>query len=590
MSFGITTNPDGELVVRQLPIDYLTALPGAGEFIGHLVALTTGAIGLYSWNGSAWIGPFGAGGGGGAPTGASYLVLGLDGTLTAERVLTAGVGVNFVDGGANGALTINAPGAVTPTGTGFPHVTAGVLDAAAKLVDTADVNNDQITYPKMQNVSAESRLLGRGQGAGVGDVQEIEPTGLIQVSGTTLIINLTAGSKLAGRSAGSGGPAQQISLGAGLGMTGSVLETTGLATNTPSFVVLALTADLTDERALAVGAGLSLVDAGANANVTLDRAALTGDVTAAAGSNATSIAAGAVDTPELADGAVTLAKHANNSVDNAKLAQMLAGTVKGRAPGAGTGDPTDITLSGTAGPSRVPYSKATGVEVAYLEPHSAQALLVTNASLTAAWKAKHTGPGVLRTKADGTIDWSGTFTEAQIQFAKADGDDVAFVQIGRTGSFPGIPYNGQFCYRYDLHTWFFYSASAAGWLGSEVLEMPFHTIADLVFVATPLYAMWGQSAGIAFTDTFGQIWPYQTKLVGLGVVMNASGTCTLQVTGAGTAIGGTDAISLSSQSKKSTWATFSTAVAKDTVLGVKLTAGTFEGPGSGTAYFRRFEV
>jgi hypothetical protein len=43
---------------------------------------------------------------GGAPTGASYLVLGLDATLTAERVLTAGVGLSFTDAGANSTLTV----------------------------------------------------------------------------------------------------------------------------------------------------------------------------------------------------------------------------------------------------------------------------------------------------------------------------------------------------------------------------------------------------------------------------------------------------------------------------------------------------
>lgn len=50
----------------------------------------------------------------GAPVGASYLTLGLDGTLTNERVLTAGTNVTFSDTGANGTLTINASG-----GSGF---------------------------------------------------------------------------------------------------------------------------------------------------------------------------------------------------------------------------------------------------------------------------------------------------------------------------------------------------------------------------------------------------------------------------------------------------------------------------------------
>ncbi len=70
---------------------------------------------------------------------------------------------------------------------------------------------------------------------------------------------------------------------------------------------------------LAVGGSTSVT---VNAN-DVQRAALTGDVTAPANSNATTIAA--------------------NAVTNAKLAQMAARTVKLRADGAGTGDPIDGT-------------------------------------------------------------------------------------------------------------------------------------------------------------------------------------------------------------------------------------------------------
>ena len=88
--------------------------------------------------------------------------------------------------------TIIAPSAgptgsgTTPTGTGFVHVTAGVQDAAAKLVDTADVNADQITYAKIQNVSAASKLLGRGSAGGAGDVEEITLGTGLSMSGGTL--------------------------------------------------------------------------------------------------------------------------------------------------------------------------------------------------------------------------------------------------------------------------------------------------------------------------------------------------------------------------------------------------------------------
>jgi parallel beta-helix repeat protein len=57
----------------------------------------------------------------------------------------------------------------------------------------------------------------------------------------------------------------------------------------------------------------------------IQRAALTGDVTASAGSNTTVIP--------------------NDQVSNAKLANMADSTIKGRAAGAGSGDPTDLTAA-----------------------------------------------------------------------------------------------------------------------------------------------------------------------------------------------------------------------------------------------------
>lgn len=47
------------------------------------------------------------GGGGGAPVDAEYVVMALNGTLTVERVLTAGLGIAIVDGGAGGLVTLS---------------------------------------------------------------------------------------------------------------------------------------------------------------------------------------------------------------------------------------------------------------------------------------------------------------------------------------------------------------------------------------------------------------------------------------------------------------------------------------------------
>jgi hypothetical protein len=56
---------------------------------------------------TGWIAVSNAGGGGGgAPTGAQYVTLATDATLTGERVLTAGKDITLTDGGAGNALTV----------------------------------------------------------------------------------------------------------------------------------------------------------------------------------------------------------------------------------------------------------------------------------------------------------------------------------------------------------------------------------------------------------------------------------------------------------------------------------------------------
>lgn len=49
-----------------------------------------------------------AGGGGGAPTTATYVTLSTDATLVNERVLTAGANIAFTDAGPGGTLTVDA--------------------------------------------------------------------------------------------------------------------------------------------------------------------------------------------------------------------------------------------------------------------------------------------------------------------------------------------------------------------------------------------------------------------------------------------------------------------------------------------------
>lgn len=75
---------------------------------------------------------------------------------------SAGGGGGGVSDGDKGDITVSSSGAVWT------------------------VDNDAITYAKMQNVSAASRVLGRGSASGSGDVQELTLGSNLSMSGTTI--------------------------------------------------------------------------------------------------------------------------------------------------------------------------------------------------------------------------------------------------------------------------------------------------------------------------------------------------------------------------------------------------------------------
>ena len=130
--------------------------------IEEAVAPTTAGDTL-QWNGSAYVwAP--AGGGGGAPTTATYVTLSTDATLTNERVLTQGTGITIVDGGAGGAVTVNSfvvdgdKGDLTVSSSG----TVWTID------------NDVVSNAKLANM-ATATLKGRVS-AGSGDPEDLTGT------------------------------------------------------------------------------------------------------------------------------------------------------------------------------------------------------------------------------------------------------------------------------------------------------------------------------------------------------------------------------------------------------------------------------
>lgn len=121
-------------------------------------------------------------------------------TITAGDGLTNTAGTFSVDA-ADATLVVGAAGVKRAPITG--DVTIGDGSNAATIANnactTAKIADDAVTYQKCQNVSAASRLLGRGSAAGAGDIEELACTGGLSISGTNLTIadSALAWSKLA---------------------------------------------------------------------------------------------------------------------------------------------------------------------------------------------------------------------------------------------------------------------------------------------------------------------------------------------------------------------------------------------------------
>lgn len=91
---------DSAGTMKTMPLADFTdeASPAAGDYV--MIVGAEGDVRKTNWSNLP-------GAGGGAPTTATYVVMSLDGTLSAERTLAAGAGMTLTDGGANGAATLD---------------------------------------------------------------------------------------------------------------------------------------------------------------------------------------------------------------------------------------------------------------------------------------------------------------------------------------------------------------------------------------------------------------------------------------------------------------------------------------------------
>jgi hypothetical protein len=218
-----------------------------------------------------------------------------------------------------------------PPGTGITALT-GDVTAAGPGSAAATIANDSVTYAKMQNVSAASKLLGRGSAGGAGNVEEITLGANISLSGTTLNVPDDHGiTQLTGDVTAGPGDGSQA---ATLSNTGVAAAAYGDATHVPQ-----VTVDAKGRVTLAANVPITFpTDTGITQ--------LTGDVLAGPGSGS--------QVATLGNNAVTGSKLATGSVDNTKLADAAvtydkiqdvssASKLLGRGDSA-AGDVQEITL------------------------------------------------------------------------------------------------------------------------------------------------------------------------------------------------------------------------------------------------------
>jgi hypothetical protein len=79
----------------------------------------------------------------------------------------------YLKAGVVTPTAIGGGGGSTPTGTGFIHVTAGVQDGAAALVQTADITDGNVTLIKLANMATASLYYRKTAGAGAPEVQTL---------------------------------------------------------------------------------------------------------------------------------------------------------------------------------------------------------------------------------------------------------------------------------------------------------------------------------------------------------------------------------------------------------------------------------
>ena len=254
----------------------------------------------------------GSGGGSGAPTDAEYVVATANGTLTNERVATSSTSIT-ADAGTIGQMLFKRAA-----------LTGDVVADADS--NSLTIPNNQVANTKLAQMASYT-LKGNATSA-TADPQDIAVP-VSSVVGRDSSGNITA-----------------LTMGTNMSIVAGALTASGGGGGAPTdatYVVASSNGTLSAERVATSGTSIT-VDTATTGQIIYKRAALTGDVTAPADSNVTTIGANKVTNSNLATmTANTVKVNATNGVATPTDLFVAANSLVGRGS---TGNIADITLGG----------------------------------------------------------------------------------------------------------------------------------------------------------------------------------------------------------------------------------------------------